>query len=146
MCQLLCGIRYAKTYYVLRVEHGPRWGLNARLGFLGSFMSCGTAGRARRVRVGLIAIGWFREVGEFHGELGFMMATRQSVTITEGNLQVYQARDLNSAVVTRLPKGMEIQIGTGEVFEGREWMEASLGTATIGYVLGPQLTQPYGDG
>jgi hypothetical protein len=52
-------------------------------------------------------------------------------------LQVYQNRDLSSAVIAQTPKGHEIQLGDATVHEGREWMEATLEDGSVGYVLGP---------
>ena len=67
------------------------------------------------------------------------MATGQKVTITDGTLQVYQARNLSSAVIISLARGQELQLGAAEILEGREWVEAYLEDGGIGYVLGPSV-------
>ena len=56
---------------------------------------------------------------------------------TDDTLQVYAGRDLSSGIIARLPKSREIQLSAGEVFERREWMEATLSDGTVGYTLGP---------
>ena len=61
----------------------------------------------------------------------------RKVTTTDDTLQIYQDRDLGSNVVVRVPKGTDIQIGAVTFHEGREWMEATLGDRSAGYVLGP---------
>src|SRR5665213_778550 len=56
---------------------------------------------------------------------------------TDDTLQIYQARDLNSNVIARLPSNLEIQLGEIIVFEGREWIEVAVESGVTGYVLGP---------
>jgi hypothetical protein len=60
----------------------------------------------------------------------------QKVVTTDETLHVYQMRHLSSTVVAQLSTGIEIELGDATVYEGREWMEASVG-GTVGYVLGP---------
>jgi hypothetical protein len=64
---------------------------------------------------------------------------RLKVTVTDGTLQVYQARDFNSTVILRLARGSELELGASQVFDGREWIEANSGNGSIGYVLGPSV-------
>ena len=61
----------------------------------------------------------------------------QTVTTTDGTLEVYGACDLSSAVLARLAKNVEIQIGPPVVIQGREWMQATLADGNLGYVLAP---------
>lgn len=61
----------------------------------------------------------------------------RKVTATDDTVQIYQCRDLDSSVIAHVPQGHQIQLGTAEVFEGREWVEAILEDGTVGYILGP---------
>jgi uncharacterized protein (UPF0335 family) len=68
-----------------------------------------------------------------------MTSPRQKVTVTDGTLQVYQARDFSSTVILQLARGSEIELGASQIFDGREWIEANLGNGSVGYVLGPSV-------
>jgi hypothetical protein len=59
------------------------------------------------------------------------------VTTTDGMLQVYRDRDLSSSIVATLPRGVDIQLGDKTLYEGREWMEATLEDGSVGHVLAP---------
>jgi hypothetical protein len=61
----------------------------------------------------------------------------QKITTTDDALQFYQDRDLSSAVIARVPTGLDIQVGAATVREGREWLEATLEDGKAGYILGP---------
>jgi len=69
-----------------------------------------------------------------------MESTVPSQVITTDNLlDLYTSRDLGSAVVPSLPKGTDIQLGPPELFEGREWLQATLKNGSTGYLLGPSV-------
>jgi len=61
------------------------------------------------------------------------------VLTTDDALQVYQARDLKSGEITRLPGGVDIQLGEITVLEGRQWIEVALTSGATGYALGPSV-------
>jgi hypothetical protein len=66
-----------------------------------------------------------------------MAMTRTTVTASDDTLELYQARDLGSAVIAKLAKGSRIDLGTPIEWNGREWMQATLDDGTVGYVLAP---------
>jgi hypothetical protein len=64
-------------------------------------------------------------------------AAPQKVTTLDDTLQVFRERDLSSTVIARLPKGIEIVLSASTVFEGRDWIEATIEGVDSGYVLYP---------
>jgi hypothetical protein len=65
------------------------------------------------------------------------LAGRKVKTI-DNALSVFCDRDVNSAS-RQLEAGAEIQLGGVSEFEGREWVEAILLDATVGFVLGASV-------
>src|SRR5258707_7068820 len=59
----------------------------------------------------------------------------EKITTIDEALQVYSDRDLNSAVVAQLSKGVEIHLGSSTIFEGRQWIEATVEGANSGFLL-----------
>lgn len=64
-----------------------------------------------------------------------MLLAGRKVRTLDDTLQVFQDRDLNSAVVGNFPKDVEIQLGGVSEIEGREWLEATLPNGTTGYLV-----------
>jgi len=60
--------------------------------------------------------------------------TAFKVMTTDDTLHVYRERDLSSAVMCRVSKGIDIWLNAAIEFEGREWMQSTVGT-DVGYVL-----------
>jgi hypothetical protein len=61
---------------------------------------------------------------------------KQKVTTTDDTLRIYRDRDLNSSVIAPVAKGVAVQLEAATIYEGREWMRATLEDGTVGYVLG----------
>jgi hypothetical protein len=61
----------------------------------------------------------------------------KTVTTTDDTLQIFAARDLDSNVLTRVPKAVEVVLGDAMTVEGREWIQATLKDGTSGFVLAP---------
>jgi hypothetical protein len=59
------------------------------------------------------------------------------VTTVDDMLQIFSARDLESSVLARIPKGVDLQLDEPTTVEGREWMQAMLNDGTFGFVLAP---------
>lgn len=59
------------------------------------------------------------------------------VTTTDDALQIFVARAIDSSVLARIPKGVEVELGDACTIENREWMEAELKDGTSGFVLAP---------
>jgi len=60
----------------------------------------------------------------------------EKVTATDDALRIYTERDLSSAVAVQVRRGSEIQLGAATVFEGKEWIEATVEN-NVGYILAP---------
>jgi hypothetical protein len=60
----------------------------------------------------------------------------EKVTTIDDTLEIYQEPSLDSTVITKVPSGVELQLGATTVIEGREWVEAVL-DGNRGYVIGP---------
>jgi hypothetical protein len=61
----------------------------------------------------------------------------KTVTSTDDGLQIFAARDLDSNVLARIPKDVEVELGDTSIVEGREWFQATLKDGTSGFVLAP---------
>src|ERR1017187_8152703 len=60
----------------------------------------------------------------------------ETVTTLDSGLKIYMERNLGSQIIAELSEGVEVQLGTCTISDGREWLEATVGGA-VGYVLAP---------
>lgn len=67
------------------------------------------------------------------------LLANRSVTTLDGELKVYKSCDPKSATVGSPLRGTEIRLGSVEIVDGREWVEATLPNGDRGYALGPSL-------
>ena len=61
------------------------------------------------------------------------------VRTLDGEMILYKNCDLKSAIVGSLTSGIEIQLGSVSVVDGREWVEAALPNGDRCYALGPSV-------
>jgi hypothetical protein len=63
----------------------------------------------------------------------------KTVTTTDDTLQIFAARDLDSNVLARIPKGVEVELGDTSTVEGRGWIQATPKDGASGFVLAPSV-------